>query len=507
MLVSGFVWTAATPLAGVPDEPAHVVYAAAVVRGDYGTPVVSENPENAADTVTLMSHTVPEWVTSLPNMPNRPCYAHDQRVPADCQSGVSSSGDPVTALTSVTRYPPPYYWIVGVPSIAVAGPEALYAMRAVSVVLATILIGLGLATAAPGRRWWLSIGILLSFTPMVAFLVGGVNPNGAEIAAVIGISVAILGLSGGVLETKRVWSQAASIGVLGAYLAWARPHSVPILGIAVGATFLLNWRSAVAWSRIRPLASTAAVFWIGLAVLTASSFYILVQAPARRALMAGHNQAHPPEPFLVNLNAMLEKSAAFLADTIGLFGWVDHAAPWVLQVIWLTLLGTVLVMAVLAGRNAQSLLLFAIVVGSTIVAPLLVIQFHFGSPWGYQARYNLPLVVLIGLSSIFVLGLGWRGKSRRFLRSVLGWIGSLTPLIMATSVVWSISRYANGGPVVWSDALSFRFLRDAAWLPPVGAMGIVLIGLVVLAAMALVLGQVGLHTTSIEFEEQLDNRR
>src|SRR5665811_410723 len=148
------------------------------------------------DSSMLMSHAVPAWIPSIVV-----CYHFDPAVTADCQPPVSESDDLVEALTTVSRYPPVYYWIVGLPSIGLTGARALYAMRAVSAILATILIGLGLVTASPGRRWWLSVGVLAAFTPMTAFLVGTVNPNGAEIAAAIGLGVAVLGLTGAVSYT------------------------------------------------------------------------------------------------------------------------------------------------------------------------------------------------------------------------------------------------------------------------------------------------------------------
>src|SRR5665811_1194616 len=52
VLISGIVWSAVTPPGGVPDEPAHLVYAAAVVRNDFGEPVPVDQPPFSM----LMSH-------------------------------------------------------------------------------------------------------------------------------------------------------------------------------------------------------------------------------------------------------------------------------------------------------------------------------------------------------------------------------------------------------------------------------------------------------------------
>jgi len=496
VLISGIVWAAGTPLAGVPDEPAHVVYAAAIVSGASG-----EIVSNTSGTGGLLSYTVPEWITSLPNKPGSPCYAFDAAVTADCQSPLSESDYPATALTSVSRYQPVYYWIVGIPSVNMAGSRALYAMRAVSVVLATSLIGLGLAAAAPGRRWWLSVGVLIAFTPMVAFLIGGVNPNGAEIAAAIGLAVAVLGVEGDPPTTRRVWFQVAAISLLGGYLAWARPYSWLNLVVVVGATFLFNRRSVVAWIRRRPMAATVTGLSIGLATLTAMSYDVLVQDPVRSTLKAGQSLAHPPVRFVEILESGVWMSGAFLADTIGRFGWLDHSVPRSLQMVWLMFLGALVVMAAVVGKGRDRLLLLAVVAGSTIVTPVVVMQLEFGSPWGYQARYALPLVVLIGLSSMFVLGLRWVSYPERLLPPILGGLGIFAPLTMAISVMWSMARYSLGTPVVWSNVLALEFLRDAAWLPPAVALGVVIVGLAALAALTPALRRVGVDTTTTRFED------
>jgi len=496
VLVSGMMWAAATPLAGVPDEPSHVVYAAATVRGTSGEVVPADSDRRA-----LVSYAVPGWITSLPNKPDWPCFAAPRYTTADCQSALTESGDSAPTLTSVSRYQPIYYWIVGIPTISMTGSGALYAMRAMSVALATLLIGLGLASAAPRRRPWLSIGVLVAFTPMVAFLIGGINPNGAEIVASIGLAVAILGVADESPTTRRIWFQVASISILGSYLAWARPYSWLNLVVVAGVTLMLNRRSVGACVRSRPSAATAIGLSISVATLTAVAYDVLIQGPLRSTLQAGQRQAHPRAPFGEILATVVEKSGGFLADTIGRFGWLDHTVPWPLQIVWLMFLGALVAMAWTVGQQGDRLPLFAIVAGSVFVVPVAVMWIAFGSPWGYQARYALPLVVLVGISSVFVLGLRGVKNFQWLHRAILGGFGVFAPLTMTISVILSMSRYSIGMPLAWSDILSFEFLRDAAWLPPAEALGVVFVGLIALAAITPTLRRVGIDTTTTRFEE------
>ena len=491
VLVAGVTWAAVTPPGGVPDEPAHLVYATAVVRNDFGKPMAVDDPPSGA----LMSHVVPAWVVSVYHV----CYAFDPDATADCQPPVIDSGQAVVGLTSVSRYPPVYYWVVGLPSLGLVGAEALYAMRVASAILATVLVGLGLVTASPGRRWWLSVGVLVAFTPMAAFLAGSVNPNGAEIAAAIGLGVAVLGLTGDSPTGKRVWSQGAAIAVLGSYIAWARPSTWIILGAVTGASLLLNRRSVVDWIRIKPPVAITTGAVIGISVLATVPYELLVRDPVEEALAVGRGSFSAT--LLENLDSTLGYWTSWMMDAVGRLGWLDHTVPQMLQTLWLIALGTLLVMALAVGKRADRLLLLAILIGSTVVAPLFVLQFVFGSVVGYQARYHLSLVILVALSSVFVLGLRWRSSFRSMVSPFFGWIGILFPIIMVVAVLGSLSRYAVGQPLVWSNIFLFRFVREAAWLPPTKALVVLAIGLASLLMLAPLLRRVGIDATMVAFED------
>jgi len=492
--VSGFVWAVATPLGGVPDEPAHVVYATAVVRHDYGRPLPVDHPEYSS----LMSHVVPEWVTSIVV-----CYAFDRTVTADCQPPIDEGDEPVSKFTTVARYQPPYYWVVGLPTLALTGSGAFYAMRAASVILATVLVGLGLGVAAPGRRWWLSVGVLAAFTPMAAFLIGSVNPNGAEIAGAIGLAVAILGLVGGPVSRSRLWFQVVSVVVLAVYLAWARPGTWLTLVAVGGATLLLNRRGVAGWLRVRPAVITAAAALVGFAVIAVLLFEAIARAPVMEVLEYTGFLA-TPAPLVNNLDSVLGNWAALLMQDVGIFGWLDHSLPQSLQLMWLILVGVLLVSALAVGKREEQFLLIAAVIGSTILAPLFVIHFVFGSFTGYQGRYQLPLVILIPLCAVFVLGLRTEGAAKAVFRPIFGWIGFLFPLTMLFAVMWSISRYSIGEPLVWSNILSLSFLLDAVWEPPMSATVVLILGSVVLVVLAPIMRKLGATAPTIAFEDRID---
>lgn len=99
--VIAVLWSLATPLAAVPDEPAHVMKAAFVVRGEFIGRLSS-----FGSYVDLPRYV--HW-TNL-----QACYARQPDVSADCIKDVP--GNPwTTVLTTTTAglYNPVYYVLVG----------------------------------------------------------------------------------------------------------------------------------------------------------------------------------------------------------------------------------------------------------------------------------------------------------------------------------------------------------------------------------------------------------
>ena len=94
-------WTIATPLMAAPDEPYHVVQAAALVRGQFDRPYHRIHP-GLVSTVR-----VPYWVQTATVDVN--CIAFNPKVSASCQPPVSDETKLVGSLTSFSHSPPLYY--------------------------------------------------------------------------------------------------------------------------------------------------------------------------------------------------------------------------------------------------------------------------------------------------------------------------------------------------------------------------------------------------------------
>lgn len=159
-------WGLAAPRLEGPDERDHASRAIATVRGD----VIGEFLPSALG--YRMRITVPSAVCAGILVDRVPCEP------------TSNPGEPVVD-TGEFRHPPPYYAVVGLPSLFWTDVDASYPMRLVSAVLGSALLAWALSSALASRNRLCVLGVAAAMTPAVWFLIADINPNGVEIAAAI----------------------------------------------------------------------------------------------------------------------------------------------------------------------------------------------------------------------------------------------------------------------------------------------------------------------------------
>ena len=114
-------WAVATPLSASPDEPAHIIKAAAVVRGQL---IGEPTSRQGFTTVTIPSAVGNAWAWT--------CPAYHPQTTADCQV-ITGDSTVRSTVTSAGLYNPTYYALVGWPSLVFSTPHAaVYSMRFVS---------------------------------------------------------------------------------------------------------------------------------------------------------------------------------------------------------------------------------------------------------------------------------------------------------------------------------------------------------------------------------------
>ena len=468
-------WTALTPVGAAPDEPAHIAYAAGVVRGDLGELV----PGSGDSPRRLVMVTAPEWVNSF-TVPARsvdefryPCFATIVSREANCAPELTGSTALAEIPTTVGRYPPPYHWIVGLPTLVLAGNPAVYAMRLISAALATGMVAMGLAIASPARRTWLALGTAVAFTPTAAHLAGSVNPSGLEISAALALGVGLMGV---VASDPPRRNMAGLLVALSFALAWSRPLGYLTFVAVILASWLINRAELRAWLR-DTATRTIVVVGASAAAVSAILYRVLAGLPARAASAADPTTGSTLFG-TVGLDSALDEVENYLInwslDLVGRFGWVDHSPPGSVLFGWV-LLTIVLVLFVFIGSTRRDRLALTILgIGALVITPLVAITTTIHSN-AYEARYHLPLAVLIivGLAKVSS-GLP-ESDERRFTWSLLRWGAVLVPIAMLVSVAASLHRYSLGAEAQLVD-LSHLLFEFKEWLPPPGALAVGTLG-------------------------------
>jgi hypothetical protein len=454
------LWAIATPIAASPDEPAHVVRAASVVRGD-----VLLTGRSAGEDRVLVPAAVAD--TQLLT-----CTAFAPGRPASCQSGVRRNPPGLAeADTSAGRYNPLYYGLVGWPTLILGGPASVYAMRIVSGVLVSVFVALTVTVVGGWRRRLLpTLGVLVALTPTWVFLGGMVNPNALEAAATMAAFTAALSL---VLhpDPRRTTLLAVVLGAAGAVAANSRGLSPLWLAVALGGVFVV-----APLPRVRQALRPASVR-IALGVVAAASVAAIAWTLVAGALPSPAGTVHYPgvgtSPF-AGFVATVSNTFDYGREMIGLFGWLDTPAPFVVFFLWSAFIGIGAAAAIVLLRRRRRL----VAVGGVVIFVALpaVVAGLYVTTGGYiwQGRYALPLFACLTILVACLLP-----PPRLRTRTLVAVVATAWGFAQAASFATALKRYATGYTSSW-----VAFARDPLWQPPGGSVGIIALSLLVLTAAA-----------------------
>lgn len=456
-----------TPLGGSPDEPDHIIKAAAVAHGElFGR----STSEKAALRVIVPADLAPAHTWE--------CYAFRSDQSASCQPPMTDGDAPTPAKTTAGLYNPMYYSMVGWPSLLTSSAKlTVFSMRAVSVLVCTFF----LAAAFVGLMKFTSrlacgIAFLAAVTPMVLFLCGAVNPNALEICSGAALLSALL-----VLVRAPAVVRPAPYLVLtfvsGAMLANARGLSP--LWMAVIAVIALLSASPGRLGQLLKRPST----WLVLAGLAAGVAAAVAWTLGTNTLNSmgtfpGAGKTRPIEA----LTTMLLRT--FDPGLVGVFGWLDTFPPGAVVALWSTLaFGMVLTAYVLArGRDVWAL--SAGVVAVLVVPAVVQAASVEKSGYIWQGRYALVAYVAAVLLAGVLVGDWLRGRGAAFagLRARVLVIASV--LVVAGQLcafLFTEKRYAVGVNAEWDT-----FVLHPQWAPPGGNLVWVLVCALGLALVCLV---------------------
>jgi hypothetical protein len=466
-------WVVTNPLMASPDEPAHVVRAASLVRGqllepdgDWGTRVE----------VPYFYHLVNAYPT---------CYMFDPTETGVCEIGAARPlVEPTESATMAGRYNPLYYAVVGLPTLLPPGDGALYLMRLVSAALCTFLVALGIrAIAQTPAPAWAVLGAVGAITPMTVFLFSTVNPAAIEIAAAFALWCQLLTLlrhPDPAQTGARMWWIALSTVLL----VNARGLSLLFTAGIVGAVLLVS-----PWSAVRAVFATRRA-WPAIAVIGVGGVGAAAWVLASNSLGTGGDAQHADLTFLAAARSTLASTGTYVINMVGQFGWMDTNLHPLTLMAFAAVGGLAVIGSIALGTRRERLVLGALA-AATVGLPVLIQASqaqYLGLVW--QGRYMLPVAVGIPLLAGYLLVGHLAGRAAgaveaRTTRALVVTVAAAAALVQLAAAVENLHRYVNGADGGWFT------LEPDAWLPPVPLAAAVLLLAMGAAAYGAVLERVG----------------
>lgn len=464
LLIPALIWSLASPLSSVPDEPSHAIRAAAVERGQFTTPAWSENQ-------SMGQAIVPQYVAQMHELT---CYVGRPTVTPACETGADPHPDRlVTTGDTANNNGPLYYLIVGVPTLFMSGLPALYAMRFLNALLCAALFGAMIMQLSGLRRSrWAVVGAIVATTPMVLFLAGSINPNAVEMLSAGALYATLLRITRGSESPLLRWEQ--TIIAFASLLLLLNTRSISLLWVVLIVVAVL-------------FSSTKASL---LATFHRRSTWVLLAASVVISLLAVVFYAHPT-PYAAPVSAgtgtsvavafvtMLARTFDFANGYIGVFGWLDTPSPTASIIVWSAVFVVLIIAALVwgSGRPRWTAAGF----GLAMVLVPAVTQAFVAPQLGYiwQGRYMLAPLLCFFIACGMALDASLK-EERLDLRTrgaavvVLG----LLAVTQVGSFAWTLRRYVVGS----SHPLS-QMVTDPSWQPPLGWIALTLL-LAVWAALA-----------------------
>ena len=447
VLLTG-LWSLATPLMASPDEPAHTVKAAAVVRGElYGTPA---RPTRAGISPFVRVR-VPEVFADTNELPG--CYATKQYVAASCAPGLRPRTKTVTVETPAGRYEPLYYLVVGLPSLLWRSSAGVRLMRLVSALVCSAFLASAFESARTRRSRYAVLGVAAACTPMVVLLAGTVNPSTLEIAAAVclwssGLAVVLddgPGVAHGRLVTRMGLSACVLVQVRSLSLLWTALVGLALLAVARRERLveLIRRTDVRVWGALFAASTVFALVWL-------FAFHPLTQIPTP-----------PPHarPATAVLASSVGKFDVVVREMIGVAGWTDVFPPAPTFYGWLVVVAVLLGLGLARARIRLMAVTAAVVLGTAIIPVVLEASQAARIGYVWQGRYTLPLAVGIPVLAAMAVP---EDLAQRIGERVPVALAVVVVVAQAAMFVVALRRYSVGiyGPL---DFFS------GPWQPPLGA--------------------------------------
>jgi predicted membrane protein DUF2142 len=376
-------WSLASPLGSAPDDPAHMIKAAATARGEInGVPGYIE----AGGLQPVRYYNVPASYAALESADSALlCYAFHPETPASCGHSDLHATGLVSVPTTAGHYNPIYYAAVGWPSLFAPGATGMYLMRLVSALLCSLMLAAAVFLAAQWRRpAFPLLGVSCAATPMVLFLDGMVTPNAPEASSAVLAWTAALSIT--MDPRPELLKRRLTLLAIGlAVLANVRPLGAEWIAAILAVALIVKRRGALAGM----LRSRAV--WVAAAVTAVAGLF-----GVGWSVTHGDSAKVPYQPnfaFRPAAHFTLSVTEGYIKGLVGVFGWLDTPSPAITYYFWLGVITLMMVIAWACGRLLQGLAVLGLLAG-VIFIPVVaqgIEAKHVGYIW--QGRYLLAFAV------------------------------------------------------------------------------------------------------------------
>jgi hypothetical protein len=424
------------PFAGI-DEHDHAIRSSSVSEGHLFVPERHPRPTYVrGDLIEVRGDIAAAANPACSRLPYTRVY--------DCvPSELVGDGD-VLIGSAAARYNPTYYLIAGWASKAFHGNAALYAMRAVTVLLCAGLFAVAVRlTGAWARTRWPLVTLVLAALPTTVYSASIATPNGVEIMAGLTFWTAMVHRL--VVPRPETWSYAA-LTLSGALLVNTHTLGMVWLALTLAAGLLLvGVRRFLDY--LRPRGAGQVLLALGGAAAIAFE--------AGWVLLARTNDPSGPVVVTTNVWTLLPREMLLWPlQAIGAFPYRDEPAPLITYAAALVVLIGIATIAVAATRAVPRLRLtlgFVFVTSYAVPIALTVATFsRLGLNW--QGRYGMPYTA--GL--LLLLGLALDRAGPRIRRPILE-IGLLA---------WIFAGVSSQLSVRHQQASDLVLQRTGWWTPP-----------------------------------------
>lgn len=471
--VLGGLWSFGTPLYGGPDEPAHVVKAAGVVRAQ----LVGDQVEGGKGFQRTMD--VPAGFAIAQQ--SIECWRFDLIQPATCgEAVVGPSGAQAAVLTTASRHPPFYYLPVGLPTWLGAAPWVVHLMRLISVAIAAYFVaGAFDSSGRLANPLIRRLGLAATLTPSIVGWSSVVNPSGVEISAAVCLiaTLLVIGSDAERADPGLLWRA----GVAAAVMALSR-HLAPVWLVVIVGVFAVLFGSSVISAVARRRASRGPLL-LAVAAGIVQVLWVLIARP----LSGIDDGTYPAVSVADAFRGALGMGERNITHLVGIFGWNNPRAPYAVEVSWLLVLGAFIVFGFAIGRRRE-LFALGLAIATVVALPVLFETYQASQDGGFlwQARYTAPIAVLVPLLAAHVVAAHPVGFALRESR-LAGVVAAILWFGHVGSYWAAVRRFSVGTDGSWI------WMIEPGWRPPLAPAVLHFLAFVVAAAIFVWVLSGGLH--------------